>query len=147
MKKVFLSIITFTILLLLYSCGGVIGNIEKYRFTGITLDLLKAGVKKVYIIHPEFRNFDTTKYKEGLSIGDGDYYCRIKENGQDYFFQYAYPEYPPPNDTIVEIALTSAAIYGQDLKLEKNISYFDKIKYRKLFNKYFIKEVKNELKK
>ncbi len=147
MKKITLSIAVFIAIFLLYSCGGVIGNMEKYRFTGISLDSLKAMVDKVYLQHPEFRNFDSIKYKEGISIGDGDYYCRIKENGQDYIFQYAYPQYPSPNDTIVEIALTSAANYGGDLKLERDIRYPDKVKYRKFFEKYFIEEIRKELKK
>jgi hypothetical protein len=146
MKKVTLSIVLFATTLLLYSCGGVIGNIEKYRFNKTSLTALKTAVNKVYITHPEFKNFNTTKYKEREYIGDGDYYCKIKINEQTYFFQYTYPQYPSPNDTIVEIALTSAAQYGGDLNLEKDIGYFKKREYRKLFDKYFIKQVRKELK-
>ena len=137
----------FAIIFFLYSCGGVIGNIEKYRFTNVSIDSLKSAVDRVYINHPEFKNFDTTKYKENESIGDGDYYCRIKENDQDYFFIYAYPQYPSPNDTIVEIALTSAAQYGEDLDLARDIGVVEKNKYSNLFEKYFITEIRKELKK
>jgi len=133
--------------LLLYSCGGVIGNIEKYRFPNVSINALKTAVDSVYHNHPDFKNFDTVKYKENQSIGDGDYYCRIKENNQDYLFVYAYPQYPSPNDTIVEIALTSAAKYGEKLELAKNISATEKNKYSNIFEKYFIIEVRKELKK
>lgn len=146
MKTILISLTLFVVTFLLYSCGGVIGNIEKYRFTNVSIDSLKSAVDRVYINHPEFRNFDTTKYKEGTHIGDGDYYCRIKENGEDYFFQYAYIQYDPPNNNFVEIALTSAAEYGGDLDLAKNIGFIKKAKYRKIFEKYFISEVRDELK-
>lgn len=145
-KQLFLSLWLLNFLLL-YSCGGVIGNIEKYRFTNVSIHTLKNAVGSVYSNHPEFKNFDALKYKENQSIGDGDYYCRIKENNQDYLFVYAYPQYPPPNDTIVEIALTSAAKYGEKLDLAKNISDTEKNKYRNIFEKYFIVEVRKELNK
>ena len=129
------------------SCGGVIGNVEKYRFNEISIKLLKKAVSDVYTIHPEFKDFDTVKYKEGKGIGDGDYYCRIKVSENDYFFRYAFPQYPPPNDTIVEIALTSAGIYGNNLVLAKDISQSDKVKYGKIFEHYFIEAVRSELKR
>ena len=135
------------IICLLYSCGGVIGNIKKFRFHNISKDSLESAIEKVYIRHPNMKDFDSTKYKEKKSIGDGDYYCRIKENKQDYFFKYAFPQYPPPNDSIVEIALTSAAIYGQDLNLAKDIKEVEKNKYSSIFEKYFITEIRKELKK
>lgn len=147
MKKISLHILLLSLFFLLFSCGGVIGNIEKYRFENISLSTLKAAVSNVNLKHPEFRNFDTSKFKEGVSIGDGNYYCRIKDNNQDYFFKYAYPQYPPPNDTIVEIALTSAAKFGEDLDLARDITVAEKNKYRSLFEKYFIKEIRQELKK
>jgi hypothetical protein len=145
MKKTTPFIPLLAFFLFLYSCGGVIGNIEKYRFTNISIDALKSAVDSVYFKHPEFKNFDTTKYKQNQSIGDGDYYCRIKVNNQDYFFVYAYPQYPPPNDTIVEIALTSAAEYGENLDLSKDISVAEKNKYSNIFEKYFITELRKEL--
>ena len=103
------------------------GNIEKYRFAKVSIASLKSAVDRVYKNHPEFRNFDSSRFKEGVAIGDGNYYCRIKDNHQDYFFKYAYPEYPPPNDTIVEIALTSAAKIGEQLNLATDISVEKKI--------------------
>lgn len=148
MKKLSIFLVFFAITSLLCSCGGVIGNIEKYRFTGVSLDSLKAAVAKVYIKHPELKKFDTTKYKEGGStLRDANYYCTVNENNDLFIFEYAYPQYPSPNDTIVEIALTTAAKYGEDLKLAGDIGGFKKKKYRKLFEKYFITEVKTELKK
>ncbi len=100
-------------LIILYSCGGVIGNIKKYRFETTSVDSVKAAVARVYLKHPEYRNFDTTKFQEGKDLGDGSYYCRIKTDDQDYFFCFAYVQYDPPNDTFIEIALTTAAKYGE----------------------------------
>src|SRR5689334_12900072 len=144
-ERIVLITILFSTCLL--SCGGVIGNIEKYRFDNVTVDSLKVAVNIVYLRNPEFRDFDSLKYQEKKGIGDGDYYCKIKENKQDYLFKYAFPEYPAPNDTIVEIALTSAAVYGQDLKLARSISVVEKKKFRKMFEMYFISEVRKELRK
>ncbi|WP_290790912.1 hypothetical protein [Flavihumibacter sp. UBA7668] len=113
MKKNSFIISISLMLIILYSCGGVIGNIKKYRFETTSVDSVKAAVARVYLKHPEYRNFDTTKFQEGKDLGDGSYYCRIKTDDQDYFFCFAYVQYDPPNDTFIEIALTTAAKYGE----------------------------------
>lgn len=96
--------------------------------------------------YPELRQFDTSKFKEGKStLGDADYYCTINTAGKKYIFSYAYVQYDSPNDTFVEIALTTAAIYGENLLLAKDIGIFKKRKYNQLFNEHFINKVKNEL--
>lgn len=145
MKKNSFIISISLMLIILYSCGGVTGNIKKYRFETASLDSVKAAVARVYLNHPEYRNFDTAKFQEGRHLGDASYYCRIKTNNQDYFFKYAYPQYPQPNDTIVEIALLSAAKFGGDLELAKNIGYFKKRTYKKIFEEHFIANVYKEL--
>lgn len=133
-------------IIIISSCGGVIGNIEKYRFTNTAFDSLESAVKKVFTENPQLKNFDTTIYKEGIAIGNGDFYCRIKmDDESDYLFQFAYPKYPSPNDTIVEIALTSANKYGSELPLSKKISKTNKEKYKKIFEKYFIQKVHEKL--
>ena len=146
MKKIIICIL-FTCLFFFPSSCGVIGNIEKYKFINISIDSLKLTVSKVYKTYPEYRNFDTVKYKEGQSIGDGDYYCRIRKEGNDYFFVFAYVQYAPPNDTVVDIALTSAATYSENLNFASDIGYFEKARYSEFFEKYFIEEIKKELKK
>jgi hypothetical protein len=149
MKKtsfIFTPIISISILAL-FSCGGVIGNIEKYRFENTSIESLKNAVQKVYLKNPQLKQFDSLKYEAGNGIGDGDYYCKLNKSGQDFIFQYSYPQYPPPNDTISEIALTSAAKYGEPLKLANRISSLEKTEYRNLFEKYFIAQIKKELKK
>ena len=53
MKKISLSIVLFGTILLLYSCGGVVGNIEKYSFPNVNPDSLKAALNRVYNKYPE----------------------------------------------------------------------------------------------
>jgi hypothetical protein len=133
---------------LLSSCGGVIGNIAKYQFANISLDSLKAAVRIVTSRDPNFRNFDTSKFKEGIEGAyDGAFYCTIRDNEQLYIFKYGYPHYPSPVDTVAEIALTSAAKYGEDMDFASDMNFIKKLKYRKLFKKYFITEVNKQLKK
>ncbi|HEY4285549.1 MAG TPA: hypothetical protein VGN00_00500 [Puia sp.] len=121
-----------------------IGNIEKYRFSKVSLDSLKLAAQIVTSIHPNLREFDSSKFKEGI---DGDFYCTIRDGEQVYIFQYSYPIYPSEDDTVAEIALTSAAKYGEDLNFAGDINFIKKMKYRKLFAKYFITEVKKRLKR
>lgn len=142
MKNI-IALIGLTIILC--SCGGVIGNIEKYRFPGYTMDEVKNAVQKVYLKHPELRNFDTTKHIDKQStLLDGFYYISVEEKEGKFLFKYMYPALVP-EDSTVEISLASGAIYGEGMKLAKNIGYLKKRKYKKLFEKYFIDEVKKEL--
>jgi hypothetical protein len=146
-KEYYLIISLFTIIF--YSCGGTIGNIEKYRFQNITIDSLKSIVEIVNLEHPELRQFDTTMFQEGKSgLGDGDFYCTIrdKKNHQKYCFEYAYVQYSPPHNGFVEIALTYAGKYGEELKIEKDLGFFEKRKYKKLFKEYFIEKVRKKVK-
>ncbi len=145
MKTIYLLTIAAFLSILLCSCGGVIGSIEKYRFQNISLDSLKGGISKVYATHPELKDFDTLKYQQGLSIGDGDYYCTATEKGTKYLFKYAFPKYDSPYDTIVEVSLSSAAPYGQGLNLASKLGFFEKRKYKKLFTQYFIEAVSKEV--
>lgn len=46
-------LIVTTILFLVFSCGGVIGNIEKYQFDNISTNELNAALERVYAKHPE----------------------------------------------------------------------------------------------
>lgn len=145
MKKVFLA---FLMAIFLSSCGGVIGNIEKYRFPDHTTDEVKSAVQKVYTKHPELISLDTTKYKDRQStLLDGFYYITTQENNKMYILKYAYQALVPGYDTTTTISLVSAGISGEGLRLAKNIGYFKKRKYRKLFEHHFIDEVNNELKK
>lgn len=146
MKNKSLLSVLFLAIIFLNSCGGTIGNIEKYNFNNVSQDSLKAAVAKVYSKHPELKKYDTTKYKDGKPESiPVRHYCTVNENNEIFLFIYAYPKYPPPYDTISEIALLTASKYGEDLPLASKIGFFNKRKYRKLFNKYFISLVKMEL--
>ena len=143
MNKIYI-LLSVAVCLSLYSCGGVIGNIERYTFENITRDSLKEIVAKVREEHPELTRFDTTKYKEGVNgIIDGDYFCRIQEDGLDMMFVYAYPH--APVDTSIEIALLSAGTYQEVLPLAKDITASKKRYYKQLFEKHFINYIYTKL--
>lgn len=130
---------------LLTSCGGVIGNIKRYRFSNITRDSLKKVVARVDSVHPELKDFDTI-YQEGESeLIDGYYHCRIRDGKDDLILVYAYPH--APIDTSIEIALLSGGTYDGIKPLAKDISSSKKREYIRLFEKHFIQYVYEELKK
>jgi phage anti-repressor protein len=137
-----------SIILIMAACGGVVGNIEKYRFPGYSMNEVKGAVQNVYRKKPEMRYLDTMKYKDKQKTRiDGDYYILIEDNNEKYLFVYCYPALVPNYDTTVEIALLTGANYGEDLNLAKDISFSEKRKYKKLFERYFIEEVRKELKR
>ena len=141
-KKLFFPILIF----LFYSCGGVVGNIEKYRFIGISSTSLKTAVSKVLIKYPDLSILDTIKYQERKKqINDLGDYCIAIENKDTFIFIYAYPDYGFAPDSIAEIALISAAKVNEPLKLSKDMGFFRKREYRKLFEKFFIEKIKAEL--
>lgn len=139
----FIAIIS---LVALSSCGGTIGNIERYRFKKTTIAELKAIVEKVNSKHPEFRQFDRNKYVEGNSgLNDGNFYCTVDSNGTKYLLIYGYVFYDNPDNPSSEIVLVSAAKYGEPIYLADDISYLKKIQYRKLFETHFIEAIRTEI--
>lgn len=148
MKQPYMRLFSIILICLISSCGGTIGNIEKYRFYNVSMDSLKAAVKVVNLKHPEFNQYDTIKFEVGKSkyVDNADYYCAINKDNTKYFFVYAFIQYDKLNNSFTDISLSSAAPYGKDLMLAKDIGYFDQKKYKELFDEYFIKEVKQELK-
>ena len=56
-----------TLILLIFltsSCGGVMGNIEKYTFENVSISDLKLAVKNVKLKYPELVLYDKSIYKE-----------------------------------------------------------------------------------
>jgi hypothetical protein len=144
MKKHILRIAPFSIItLLLYSCGGVIGNIEKYPFPGISKDSLMAAVNKVYSTYPELQKTDTSMY--GVSNGNSFYFV-LEHEEQRFVFSCSIITYPPPYNNEIDLSLTTATTWGNRMKLAPNMGFFEKRKYRKLFEQFILPKIKQELK-
>jgi hypothetical protein len=143
MKKVFLSIVLFGAILLLYSCGGVVGNIEKYSFSDVNPDSLKAALNRIYIKYPELIKSDTTMY--GKNNGD-DFYYLLNNGKQKNVFQCNIIVYPAPYDKEIDLSLTAATTWGKTMHLAAKMGFFEKRKYRKLFEKNILPIIKEELK-
>ena len=144
MKKVSLSIILFVSIFLLYSCGGVVGNIEKYSFPNVNVDSLKEALNRVYIKYPELIKSDTTKY--GKNDGDHFYYV-LNDSEKRIVFECNVVVYPAPYDKEIDLSLTSATTWGEIMNLAPEMGFFEKRKYRKLFEENILPKIKEELKK
>jgi hypothetical protein len=143
MKKVSLSIVLFAAILLLNSCGGVVGNIEKYTFPNVNPDSLKAVLNRVYIKYPELIKSETTMY--GKNDGN-DFYYLLNTKGQKYVFQCNVVVYPAPYDKETDLSLTAATTWGETMELAPKMGFFKKRRYRKLFEKNILPKIKEELK-
>jgi hypothetical protein len=143
MKKISLSIILFAAIFLLYSCGGVIGNIEKYPFPNVNPDSLKAALNKVYIKYPELIKTDTSMY--GNNDGEHFYYV-LNDNKQKIIFKCNVVVYPAPYDKEIDLSLTSATTWGKIMDIAPEMGFFEKRKYKKLFKKNILPKIKEELK-
>jgi hypothetical protein len=143
MKKVSLSIVLFAAILLLNSCGEVVGNIEKYPFPNVNPDSLKAALNRIYIKYPELIKSDTTMY--GKNDGNDFYYLLdIKE--QKNVFLCNVVVYPVPYDKEIDLSLTAATTWGETMELAPKMGFLKKRKYRKLFEKNILTKIKEELK-
>lgn len=136
MKNPFLIIyfICFT-----YSCGGVIGNIKRYKYE-IESQQLKTGIELLYQKHPELIPPDSIYYNEKYK----EYSLYIKDDNT-YLLHFCIVEAENPSAEIAWITLLTGAEYGGILDLATNLSHKDKKKYAELFEKYFLKELSIEL--
>ena len=129
--------------ILLFSCGGVIGNIEKYEFSNVNTETIINALNKVYTKYPEVIKSDTTKY--GSNNGE-DFYFLLNIEGQKIVFICNVIAYPPPYDKKTDLSLTSAAMWGRTMKLAPKMGFFEKRKYRKLFEENILPKIKEEFK-
>jgi hypothetical protein len=130
------------ILFLVFSCGGVIGNIEKYRFDNVSTEELKAALNRVYAGHPDLIKSDTTMY--GMNDGE-DFYFKVKKDGTDYIFNCHVINYNDPNYNAVDLSLTTATEWGEIMNLAPKMGFFEKRKYRKLFEETILPKIRGEV--
>jgi hypothetical protein len=144
MKKIAPRFGFVVLLLFMCSCGGVIGNIERYQFNSVSPDSLKKAVMWVRKKHPELNDFDTSTYHDGQSrLMDGEFYCRIRESNKDILLVFAYPI--EGKDSSSQMVLTSGGTYKAGLPLARDISPSNKAYFKHLFKKYFISELERHL--
>jgi hypothetical protein len=133
------SIVAF----ILCSCGGMIGNIEKYSFPKTSPEQLKEALNQVYVEHPNLVKSDTTMY--GSNDGENFYFVLNKEQDR-IVFRCKVISYPSPNDQETELSLTSATTWGKTMQLASKINFIERRKYRRLFEKHILPKVKKQLK-
>lgn len=146
-------IFLFPFLLVLFSqCGGVIGSISNYYYN-VPQDELTKAVKKVIkenknirIVHGDVYHEKISKNQDKTNALENDIknyynkfnYISIHNEKKCYIFRYQITSSTHGDSRII---LTSAAHYGDGIKLAKNISFFRKRTYKKIFNDRFISKI------
>lgn len=137
--------VTSSITFLLYSCGGVIGNIQQYDYNVSTTEL-KQAIAQVYKKNPEWIPPADSRYKL-----NGKYF---DETDQEYFLFFNQPNplvlkysilFPDSVQNPTTISLTTGAKYGDILRLERDLPRDEKVLYKKLFEENFLKELDKTL--
>jgi len=105
-------------------------------------DSLKAALNKVYTKYPEVIKSDTTMY--GNNNGEDFFYMLNKEKKN--IFKCNVVVYDTPYDNSIDLSLTTAATWGETMKLAPKMGFFEKRRYRKLFENFILPKIKEELK-
>lgn len=136
--------IVLLLLTLLIKCGGVVGSIEVYKFNYTTYRDLKKTVTEFYEKHPDMITSDPIFKID--TVGD-NYYCVLKEGGRCYMLNFKIVNYGIIDTTWNDsaIALIRGGECGKALRLAKELNYFEKNKFRKLFESNIIKELYEEV--
>jgi len=144
MKKIFLFTVFIGVILFLHSCdvasGGVIGNIEKYPFNGVEPDSLKSALNKVYIKYPEL-------IKTGSKYGENDgkyFYYVLNIKSEKLVFLCNVVAYDDPSNE-VDLSLTTVIIWGQEMHFASDLGFFEKRRYRKLFEQNILPKIHQAL--
>jgi hypothetical protein len=137
-KHTGLSLIFFVFLL--YACGGVIGNIKKYRFPGVSQEGIKDALNRVYVAHPELQKKDP---RYGVNDGDAFYFI-LDHEGERFVFECHVIFNSSYNN---DLSLTTAATWGGLMNFSSDMGFFERRKYRKLFEDYILPEIEKEIKK
>jgi len=133
-----------TILIIAVSSCGQIGKIKSYEYN-MTKYKLAAIVSDYYKTRPELKKgADTTIYNMNSPGYEQDYFnCYIK-SGDDtcmFIFSYLGDSTYWANNKHGEIGLRYACKYGQILKTNSDLGFFEKRKLTKIFEKGFINKL------
>jgi hypothetical protein len=143
MKKIMVFIRIFFLSILFYSCGGTIGNIEKYSFPNVSAGSLKAALNEVYDKYPELIKSDTSMY--GNNNGE-DFYYVLNNKERKEVFKCNVIAYPTPNEKETDLSLTTATTWGETMHVATKMGFWEKRKYRKLFEENILPKIKEQLK-
>jgi hypothetical protein len=140
MKICIISNLFLTILILTISCGQI-GKIKSYEYD-MTKFKLAAIISDYYKAHPELnKGADTNIYTMNSPGYEQDYFNCYIQTGDDtcmFVFSYLGDSTYWANDKHSEIGLRYACKYGQLLKINSDLGFFEKRKFIKIFEKGFI---------
>lgn len=135
-KLFFISLITT----LLVSCGGVVGNIKQYEYKEIESQTLKRAITNAYLNNPELIPEDSVGYGVGK---DSSFYFNVDKNNTKYLFMCKIIDSYAGVGT--ELSLTSAVKVGEIMKFASNLSFFEKRKFKKIFEEEVISKIDKEI--
>ncbi|MBS1511550.1 MAG: hypothetical protein JST86_11955 [Bacteroidetes bacterium] len=127
---------------ILISCGGTIGNIQKYEFYNIDSGILENAISRVYKNHPDLIKKDSALY--GKNEGNS-FYFSLNYVSDTIIFLCNVIDYPSIKGKEVDLSLTSAARKDEIMKMATNMNFFEKKRYRKLFEDFVLPKIKNEI--
>ena len=141
MKNQILEIsVAILLIFTLDSCGGVVGNIEKYEFQ-FSGDSVKLALNNVYLKYPYLIKRDTILY--GKNDGK-DYFFLVKKGQDSIVFLCNVATYEGHADP--DLSLTSAAFWGQMMELAPEMGFWEKRRFRLIFEEEVLPKIKAELK-
>ena len=133
------AVLSLAIAALAYSCGGTIGNIEKYTFE-VNADTLRAAVERVFLKYPELRKKDTILY----GYNDARSFTFVLDHDNEkVVFSCHIIVYQSGK---VDLSLTSATTWGYIMQLAPHMSWSEKRHYRKLFEEFILPKIEEQAK-
>ena len=135
-----ISVVAALSIFTLDSCGGVIGNIQKYEFS-TTQDSLTRALNSVYKKYPSLIKNDTTLY--GNNDGK-DFYYIVNKNQSTIVFDCWIINYD--TRTSIDLTLVTAADWGQTMELAPKMGFWEKRRFRLIFEEEVLPKIKAELK-
>jgi hypothetical protein len=127
--------------LILLSCGGVVGNIKKYKLNNCTEKHIVLAINELYKYNPELIKNDTLLYGTN---DDENYYFKLKHDKFTYIFNCHIVK--EKNNVPIELSLTGATKYGDVMKLATELTFNEKILYIELFERKIFPKIIQHLK-
>lgn len=123
-----------------FGCGGVVGNIEIYSFNNISKKCLLESINNCYRNKPELSKSDSSIY--GVNTNDMFFFVSNIAN-EKYVFKVSV--FTDPYGQIC-MSLDTGAKWGEIMKLESNLGYWEKRKIKSVFERYILPEINSEIK-
>lgn len=80
----------------------------------------------------------------GMNDGN-DFYFKVQKEGMDCVFKCHVTNYYDPNYNAVNLSLTSATKWGQIMNIAPKMGFFEKRKYRKIFEETILPKIRDEV--